>query len=244
MRSSSAWPPPRATPAWGSCSTSSPTTWPPTRPTATGPIPSCARSSSTSTRSPGATGGSSTSTISPASGRRTRTCSRRTHALVLLALVRDGLVDGLRVDHPDGLADPAGYLARLRERGAERVWVEKILDPGERLRDWPVCGTVGYEFLNDVCALFVDPAGEAPLTALWERVSGDDRGFGEVALECKLEQARGTFCARDRAAERGRSVTIRCGARSSWRGRCPRCPVYRTYVDPAADGGERAGPRR
>ena len=83
-----------------------------------------------------------------------------THELVI-AMVREGLIDGLRVDHPDGLADPAGYLARLREHGVERVWVEKILDPGERLRDWPVCGTVGYEFLNDACALFVDPAGEA-----------------------------------------------------------------------------------
>ena len=86
-----------------------------------------------------------------------------THRLAL-ALVREGLVDGLRVDHPDGLADPAGYLERLRDAGVEHVWVEKILDPGERLRDWPVEGTVGYEFPNDVCALFVDPAGEAPLT--------------------------------------------------------------------------------
>ena len=77
-------------------------------------------------------------------------------------LVRDGVVDGLRVDHPDGLADPAGYLARLREAGVQRVWVEKILEPGEPLRDWPVEGTTGYEFANDVTALFVDPAGEAP----------------------------------------------------------------------------------
>ena len=107
----------------------------------------------------------------------------RTHELVL-SLVRDGLVDGLRIDHPDGLADPAGYLARLRERGARTVWVEKILSlahPPERLRDWPVTGTVGYEFSSDVCALFVDPAGEEPLTRLWEQVSGERRGFGEVA---------------------------------------------------------------
>jgi (1->4)-alpha-D-glucan 1-alpha-D-glucosylmutase len=65
-----------------------------------------------------------------------------THCLAL-RLVREGLVDGLRIDHPDGLADPAGYLRRLREAGVERVWVEKILDPGEPLRDWPVEGTVG-----------------------------------------------------------------------------------------------------
>ena len=115
-----------------------------------------------------------------------------THRLAL-AVVREGLVDGLRVDHPDGLADPAGYLERLRDGGAEHVWVEKILDPGERLRDWPVEGTVGYEFLNDVCALFVDPAGEAALTELWTELSGDARPFGEWAAEAKLEQARGTF---------------------------------------------------
>src|SRR5262249_11220882 len=101
-----------------------------------------------------------------------------THELVL-RLLDEGAIDGVRVDHPDGLGDPYGYLKRLQRRGVERVWVEKILDPGERLRDWPVSGTVGYEFLNDACALFVDPAGEAPLTSLWERVSGDPRPFAE-----------------------------------------------------------------
>jgi (1->4)-alpha-D-glucan 1-alpha-D-glucosylmutase len=115
-----------------------------------------------------------------------------THRLAL-ELARTGAVDGLRIDHPDGLADPGAYLGRLRDGGAAHVWVEKILDPGEKLRDWPVEGTVGYEFLNDVCALFVDPAGEAPLTALWEEIAGDRRPFGVVAAEAKLEQARGPF---------------------------------------------------
>ena len=117
-----------------------------------------------------------------------------THALAL-GLVRDGLVDGLRIDHPDGLADPAQYLERLRDGGADHVWVEKILDPGERLRDWPVEGTVGYEFLNDAAALFVDPAGEAPLTALWTELAGDARPFGDWAAEAKAEQAATTFAA-------------------------------------------------
>ncbi|MBV8430227.1 MAG: malto-oligosyltrehalose synthase [Solirubrobacterales bacterium] len=115
-----------------------------------------------------------------------------THVLAF-ALLREGLIDGLRVDHPDGLADPAGYLGRLAERGADRVWVEKILGSGEQLRDWPVSGTVGYEFLNDVCGLFIDPAGEGELTSLWRDVSGDGRSFAEVAFEAKLEQASGTF---------------------------------------------------
>ncbi|MBV8064584.1 MAG: malto-oligosyltrehalose synthase, partial [Actinobacteria bacterium] len=74
----------------------------------------------------------------------------------ILELVREGLVDGVRVDHPDGLANPARYLHRLREAGVERVWVEKILEPGEQLRDWPVCGTTGYEFANDLTGLFLD----------------------------------------------------------------------------------------
>ena len=138
-------------------------------------IRSCARSSSTSIRRPAATGASSTSTISPACGRRTRRCSRRPTRSAL-RLVREGVVDGLRVDHPDGLADPAGYFERLRDGGVEHVWVEKILDPGEPLRDWPVDGTVGYEFLNDVHALFVDPAGEEPLTKFWESRSPATRG--------------------------------------------------------------------
>ncbi len=151
-----------------------------------------------------------------------------THAL-LLGLVGDGLVDGLRVDHPDGLADPAGYLTRLRERGVERVWVEKILSPGagERVRDWPVCGTVGYEFLGDVCALFVDPAGEQALTSLWSSVSGDRRGFDEVALECKLEQLAGTF---QPEVERLARVLDAPGLRDG----LASLPVYRTYVDPVA----------
>src|SRR5215210_4753965 len=149
-----------------------------------------------------------------------------THRLAL-ALVRDGTVDGLRIDHPDGLADPAGYLRRLRAGGARHVWVEKILDPGEHLRDWAVEGTVGYEFLNDVAALFVDPAAEAPLTALWEEIAGDARPFGAYAEEAKLEQARTTFGPEvDRLRrEAPREVGGLERALAS-------LPVYRTYVEP------------
>jgi len=146
-----------------------------------------------------------------------------THALAL-QLVRDGVVDGLRIDHPDGLADPAGYLWRLRDHGALHVWVEKILDPGERLRDWPVDGTVGYEFLNDVAALFVHPAAEAPLTALWEEVSGDPRPFSDYADEAKLEQARTTFAPEaERLAREWPGVEGVPEALAS-------LPVYRTYI--------------
>ncbi len=152
-----------------------------------------------------------------------------THRLVL-SLLADGLLDGLRIDHPDGLADPAGYLERLRARGAERVWIEKILDPDERLRDWPVCGTVGYEFLNDACALFVEPAAEPALTRLWQQVSGDERSFGDVAFEAKLEQVRGTF-----APEVERLARLMPGLDvESLRTGLASLPVYRTYVEPAS----------
>jgi len=146
-----------------------------------------------------------------------------THRLAL-ELVRSGAVDGLRIDHPDGLADPAGYLQRLRAEGVERVWVEKILDPGEQLRaDWPVEGTVGYEFLNDVAAVFVDPAGEERLTALWHEIVGDARPFGEWAAEAKLEQARTTFAPE---VERLRRLADRPDLPEA----VSSLPVYRTYI--------------
>jgi (1->4)-alpha-D-glucan 1-alpha-D-glucosylmutase len=149
-----------------------------------------------------------------------------THELPL-RLVAEGVVDGLRVDHPDGLADPAGYLARLRERGVERVWVEKILEANEELRDWPVSGTVGYEFLNDVAALFVDPAGEEILTDLYRDLTGERREFHEVADEAKLEQATTTF---GPEVDRLRRLVDAPGLERS----LASLPVYRTYVRPAA----------
>jgi (1->4)-alpha-D-glucan 1-alpha-D-glucosylmutase len=151
---------------------------------------------------------------------------RETHRLAL-RLAREGTVDGLRVDHPDGLADPAGYLRALREGGAQHVWVEKILDPGEPLRDWPVEGTVGYEFLNDVAALYVDPAGEAPLTDVWAELSGDDRPFGEVAFDAKIEQVRGPFAPEVERLRREAPREVGGLERT-----LASLPVYRTYVEP------------
>ncbi|MBF4993845.1 malto-oligosyltrehalose synthase [Arthrobacter gandavensis] len=79
---------------------------------------------------------------------------------------REGLVDGLRIDHPDGLADPAGYLEQLSElTGGSYILVEKILEPGEKLPErWPVAGTTGYDALAEVDRLFVDPQAAAVLT--------------------------------------------------------------------------------
>jgi (1->4)-alpha-D-glucan 1-alpha-D-glucosylmutase len=147
-----------------------------------------------------------------------------THKLAL-RLVSEGVVNGLRVDHPDGLADPAGYLQRLRDGGAERVWVEKILEANEELRDWPVSGTVGYEFLNDAQALFVDPAGEAPMTELYQELTGERRPFHALADEAKLEQATGTFSPE---VDRLRRVEDVPDLEQS----LAALPIYRTYVIP------------
>jgi (1->4)-alpha-D-glucan 1-alpha-D-glucosylmutase len=152
-----------------------------------------------------------------------------THAKVL-ELVSDGLVQGLRIDHPDGLADPRGYLERLRGRGVERVWVEKILEPGEELRAWPVEGTTGYEFANDVTALFVDPAGEEPLTELYAELTGERRGFAEVAHEAKLEQARATF-----RPEVERLAGLSGLPSDELAVALASLPVYRTYLPGAED---------
>jgi (1->4)-alpha-D-glucan 1-alpha-D-glucosylmutase len=149
----------------------------------------------------------------------------QTHAKVL-QLVAEGLVDGLRIDHPDGLANPREYLDRLRDRGAQHVWVEKILEPGEPLRDWPVHGTTGYEFANAITALFVDPAGEQPLTELYAELTGERRSFGEIAHEAKLEVATTTFA---QEFDRLRALYPHDGLEAA----AASLHVYRTYVEPA-----------
>jgi len=147
-----------------------------------------------------------------------------THAKVL-ELVGDGLVDGLRIDHVDGLANPREYLDRLARAGVERVWVEKILEGSEHLRDWPVQGTTGYEFANDSTALFVDPAAEEPFTALYAELTGETRTFEEVAFEAKLEAATTLFEPELRRLHGEIDVPNLALALASFR-------VYRTYVEP------------
>ncbi|GAB3463689.1 malto-oligosyltrehalose synthase [Streptomonospora sediminis] len=88
------------------------------------------------------------------------------HAEILRWAER-GELDGLRVDHPDGLSDPGGYLRRLRDSFGGWIVAEKILGPGESLpASWPVEGTTGYDALREVCGLFVDPAGKPVLSEL------------------------------------------------------------------------------
>jgi (1->4)-alpha-D-glucan 1-alpha-D-glucosylmutase len=119
-----------------------------------------------------------------------------THA-VILGLVAEGLIDGLRVDHPDGLADPRGYLRRLAERtGGRWVCTEKILSGDERLpADWPCAGTTGYDSLGAVGGLFLDPAGARPLATGYAAFTGGPARFAVVAEAAKRTEARHALAA-------------------------------------------------
>jgi (1->4)-alpha-D-glucan 1-alpha-D-glucosylmutase len=106
---------------------------------------------------------------------------------VLLELVAQGSLEGLRIDHPDGLADPRGYLRRLA-KATNGCWVvvEKILEGDESLPpDWPCAGTTGYDALRRVGGLFVDPAGAAPLSGLLTELTGDSADFTAQVDEAK-----------------------------------------------------------
>ena len=114
-----------------------------------------------------------------------------THRLIL-ALVADGTLDGLRVDHVDGLADPEGYLVRLRDAtGGVYVVVEKILEASEELpRSWPVAGTSGYEFLNHVNQLFTDSRHEAAMRSCYAAFTGEEQDYADVVYAAKLQIMR------------------------------------------------------
>jgi (1->4)-alpha-D-glucan 1-alpha-D-glucosylmutase len=113
-----------------------------------------------------------------------------THGEVL-RWVAGGDVDGLRVDHPDGLTDPGSYLHRLREHAPDAwILVEKILEPGEELPgSWPVEGTTGYDALAEVDGVLVDPAGEAAFTALDTSLTGIRTDWAQLVHDCKLDVA-------------------------------------------------------
>ena len=98
-----------------------------------------------------------------------------------------GLVDGLRIDHPDGLRDPQQYFDRLR-LAAPNAWIliEKILEPGERLPpDWPVAGTTGYDFMNRVAGLFLDSASETAFTDLYAEFTAERCDYSALLREKK-----------------------------------------------------------
>ncbi len=171
---------------------------------------------------------------------------RATHALVL-ELLSAGLVDGLRVDHPDGLLDPSAYFHALRDaaraRGIAGPWIvaEKILAPGETLReDWPVDGTTGYEFMNLLHGLLVRPGAEAAFDRIAKRFTGEGVSFDAVVYEARKEVALSTLASElsrlasllHRAAGTDRHTRdfTWLGLREALAETAACFPVYRTYV--------------
>ncbi|VVN89853.1 malto-oligosyltrehalose synthase [Pseudomonas fluorescens] len=170
-----------------------------------------------------------------------------THAKIF-QLISEGLVDGLRIDHIDGLADPRGYCRKLRRRidalSPARhlpIYVEKILGLGETLHtDWKVDGTTGYEFMDQVSLLQHDPQGAEPLAELWSRhserpaeflqearlarqqiLNGSLAGDFESVAQALLQIARDDLMSRD----------LTLGAiRRALQELIVHFPVYRTYV--------------
>ncbi|MEZ4331849.1 MAG: malto-oligosyltrehalose synthase [Myxococcota bacterium] len=112
----------------------------------------------------------------------------------VLAWLEAGLIDGLRIDHVDGLADPETHLERLAASRPDWLLVEKILVPGEALPpSWPVDGTTGYEFLHLAGGLFVDPNGERPLTAAYRAFAGASTDHASIVARAKAQVVDGLF---------------------------------------------------
>jgi (1->4)-alpha-D-glucan 1-alpha-D-glucosylmutase len=166
-----------------------------------------------------------------------------THALVLDWLKR-GVLDGVRVDHPDGLRDPKEYFKRLRDRAPE-AWVigEKILEPGEFLReDWPIEGTSGYDFLNVVAGVLVAPEGMMELSSLYADFTEQPTDFHAIAHEKKInvsQEALGSDVNRLTSifveiceANRDRRDYTRAEVRRAIREVAACFSIYRTYVVP------------
>ena len=180
-----------------------------------------------------------------------------THKLVF-ELVSAGMVDAVRIDHPDGLFDPAAYFQRLQDRlrllmpaqvlaGNEAaveplyVSVEKIIAPFEAMPEsWAVSGTTGYRFANVVNGLFVDCAAEARFTRIYQTFVGDDASFGEVAERSKRVILRDALASEltvltnrlmriARADRQTRDITLNT-LRRALTEVIAAFPVYRTYI--------------
>ena len=167
------------------------------------------------------------------------------HAAVL-PLLADGTLDGLRIDHPDGLADPVGYLEDLRAAVGEEAYlvVEKILEHGERFRDeWPVAGTVGYELAAPTLGLHLDPAAGPILDELQTRLTG-----AEVHRERLVDEAKRAALESLFGAEHARATALATAVVSRDEEELAAAltellvvwPVYRTYLRP---GKEPVDPR-
>ncbi|HZD50693.1 MAG TPA: malto-oligosyltrehalose synthase [Silvibacterium sp.] len=167
-----------------------------------------------------------------------------THALILDWL-RRGVLDGVRVDHPDGLRDPLEYFRRLREHAPD-TWIvgEKILEPGEFLREaWPIEGTTGYDFLNAVNGMLVNSRGVAELHGIYAEFTGDPSEFDALAHDKKIavtQEALGSDVNRLTSlfveiceANRNQRDYTRAEIRRAIREMAACFKIYRTYVVPA-----------
>lgn len=160
----------------------------------------------------------------------------------ILAWLKSGDLDGVRVDHPDGLRDPEQYFERLRERAPD-AWIvgEKILQPGESLRaNWPIEGTTGYDFLNACNSLLTFGDGLLELTAIYSSATGEPTDFAAIAHEKRLNiehEALGSDVNRLATLfvaicenNRDRRDYTRAEIRRALREVAAGMPVYRTYV--------------
>ena len=168
------------------------------------------------------------------------------HRLVF-RLLADGSVDGLRIDHVDGLLDPAGYLRRLRDTSPRKGFylvIEKILARHETLREeWPVEGTTGYDFTNQVTGLLIDPAGEKGFDEAYAAFVGDMPSFSDIVRQSKLRIMENEMASELNVLARDAARVARQNPRTAdftrnILGRALKeiiasFPVYRTYVDAA-----------
>ena len=165
------------------------------------------------------------------------------HRLVF-ELVEQGLVQGLRVDHVDGLYDPKAYALALRQKAPRPIYlvVEKILAPNEMLQpEWGVDGTTGYEFAGAATRLLVDPAGDAKLTDAYEQYTRQSQTLAHIEYEAKCDIIDFEMAAElDDLADRLRAIAVQHAAtadltrntlRNVLREVVASMPVYRTYVD-------------
>jgi (1->4)-alpha-D-glucan 1-alpha-D-glucosylmutase len=167
-----------------------------------------------------------------------------THALVLDWL-RRGVLDGVRVDHPDGLRDPLQYLQKLRDHVPDAwIVVEKILEPGEFLREsWPIQGTSGYDFLNVALAVLVEPEGMRELSAIYEDFTSEATDFPAIAHDKKInvmQEALGsdvnrltTLLVEICEVNRDQRDYTRTEMRRAIRELAGCFAIYRSYVEPA-----------
>lgn len=179
-----------------------------------------------------------------------------THAKIL-ELVRDGVVEGLRIDHPDGLADPEEYLRRLDEATGGGCWtvVEKILTGEEALpANWPVAGTTGYDALRRIDGVFTDPEGARTLEGLYREVAappGDRGGYWEAtvrraAYKVVIHELAAETAFLGRTAERICAADPALRDHASWALRTAirellvRVPVYRPYTTAGGPSSEAA----